>query len=265
MKSKIRNFIKNLVLTNDEITTLNNEIIKEKVFLQNKINVKDTSKERFNQILNFALDLEKENTRGLVDLMRILLRPLQSELLISSIEAEEHKSNNELLSHNFFMPNCQFLDLQSTWEKPKLKNEDFLIHLNRDPILPWPWYRSRYVSAISNIGANKINKPIWQDYGGKWEQDKVNHRISLWQPWGLAFVDGGNHSISVGIINGEGTLEPTDVYDMSFLLEKVKCDGENYILIESNQILDSVNSVRRAAVFEIGRILHRNNIIPMHV
>jgi hypothetical protein len=187
-------------------------------------------------------------------------------LLISSVEAEEHKSHKGVSSHNFFMPNCQNFELQSTWNKETLRSEDFLIHLNRDPVLPCPWNRSRYISNISHIGTNKIlNKPVWSNYGGEWKQDTTNHFVSIWLPWGIAFVNGGNHSISVGIINGEGTLVPKDVYDMSFLLEKVKCNGEHYILIENNEVLDTVNDIRIAAVFEIGRILHRNKIIPMHI
>lgn len=266
MKSKIRNFIKSLILTDYEIKSLNKEIIKDEVLLHNEINVKDTSKEKFDQIMNFAVSLEEKNPRGLFDLIRILLRPLQSELLISPIEYEEHNFNKELQSHKFFMPNCQLLELQNTLNKPILKNDNFLIHLNRDPILPGPWNRDRYISSLSNIGTNKIlNKSVWSNYGGEWKQDISNHFVSIWLPWGIAFVNGGNHSISVGIINGEGTLVPKDVYDMSFLLEQVKCDGENYILIENNEVLDTVNDIRIAAVFEIGRILHRNKIIPMHI
>lgn len=266
MKSKIINFIKSLILTDEDITTLNKEIIKEEFSLENEINVKDTSKEKFDQIMDFAISLEEKNPRGLLDLIRILLRPLQSELLISSVEAEEHKSHKGVSSHKFFMPNCKNLNLQYTWDKQKYNNEDFLIHLNRDPILPCPWKRRDYISTISHIGTNKLlNKPLLSNYGGEWKQDTSNHFVSIWLPWGIAFVNGGNHSISVGIINGEGTLMPTDVYDMNFLLEKVRCDGKNYILIETNEVLDSVNDIRIAAVFEIGRILHRNKIIPMHI
>jgi hypothetical protein len=40
----------------------------------------------FQAIMYFAEDMAQQNPRGLIDIVRALLRPLQAELLISAIE-----------------------------------------------------------------------------------------------------------------------------------------------------------------------------------
>jgi hypothetical protein len=82
-------------------------------------------------------------------------------------------------------------------------------------------------------------------------------------PWGIAFVNGGNHSISVGIVGGEGVLQPNEVYDMSKMLDLVQCDGQHYRAVSNGQILDRVHDTRIAAVFEVGRMLRTHRITPM--
>lgn len=82
---------------------------------------------------------------------------------------------------------------------------------------------------------------------------------------GLVFVEGGNHSIATGMIIGEGTLVPQSVYDISSLLDKVKCDGVNYISLETNEILAPVTDVRIGSIFEIGKLIKKHNILPMHI
>ncbi len=220
--------------------------------------LKKNSKEKniFNNIMNFAFELETHNPNALIDLVRILLRPMQTNLLISAIECNEHESKKAIDSYSFFMPNSS-LEMRFESAGYELNNSDFLVDLIKDPILPCPWSRDRYISSLSNIGKNK--------FLGKWEQDHLNHYVSIWQPWGIAFVVGGNHSIATGIIGGEGKIKPTSVIDMSHLIEEVRCDGENYISIKDQKILDTVNDIRIGAVFEIGRILHKKQIMPMHV
>ncbi|ENZ0047743.1 DUF6710 family protein [Escherichia coli] len=42
--------------------------------------------------------------------------------------------------------------------------------------------------------------------GKPWKQDKNNHYVDLWLPWRIGFMRRGNHSITAGILAGEGAL-----------------------------------------------------------
>ena len=63
----------------------------------------------------------------------------------------------------------------------------------------------------------------------------------------------GNHSITAGILAGEGSLIPEHVYDMSWMFELVRTDGNNWFV--EGPKAEAVKSGRSAAVFEIGRLL----------
>lgn len=75
----------------------------------------------------------------------------------------------------------------------------------------------------------------------------------MWLPWRIGFVRGGNHSITAGILAGEGTLIPAQVWDMSFLFERIKTDGIHWYV--DGKKTETVKSWRTAAVFEIGRLI----------
>ena len=55
------------------------------------------------------------------------------------------------------------------------------------------------------------------------------------------------------ILAGEGSLIPEHVYDMSWMFELVRTDGNNWFV--EGQKAEAVKSGRSAAVFEIGRLL----------
>nr|WP_308859628.1 DUF6710 family protein [Klebsiella quasipneumoniae]WBR61639.1 hypothetical protein CCDJINMC_00123 [Klebsiella pneumoniae] len=88
--------------------------------------------------------------------------------------------------------------------------------------------------------------------GNPWVQD-INHRVTLWLPWRIGFVRGGNHSIASGVLAGEGEVIPDTVYDMRYLLDIVSTDG--YYWYMSGKICERVSDYRTAAFFEIGRLL----------
>lgn len=124
--------------------------------------------------------------------------------------------------------------------------DGFKVRLASDIILPCPWHRERAKWALVNIGTGKRFGP--------WKED-ANHVVTLWMPWRIAFVIGGNHSIVAGIITGEGEITPSYVYDLSSVLDRVDCDGRYYRWRETGKLITKVTEARIAAVFEIGRIL----------
>lgn len=125
------------------------------------------------------------------------------------------------------------------------------INLASDLILPWPWNVSRFLGAMARIGKYNLL--------GEWREDN-NHRIEVWLPIGVCFVKGGNHSITAGILKGEGIITNYSTIDLSPIYSLVYTDGVYYYKKIDNSIIGKVQNVEFAAIFEIGRILKELNI-----
>ena len=120
-----------------------------------------------------------------------------------------------------------------------------------------PWNRQRIANALAGIGAGKNR--------GEWTRDFSNHHLTLWLPWGIAFVSGGNHSLTAGIVGGEGELIPDRVYDMSALLRMIRCDGHHFRDVKTGRVVAHVQDPRVGAVFEIGRLMQAHCLVPYRV
>lgn len=141
-------------------------------------------------------------------------------------------------------------------DQSEIKNKSIGIKLGYDPILTHPWNTDRLARALSSIG---VNKP-W----GAWKQDDHNHRAYLVLPFGVTFVEGGNHSITAGILNNDGILVPKNIFDFSRIFSHIRCDGINYIKIIDGRLEDiytPVTNFSLSAVFEIGRLIYEKKKI----
>ncbi|MCL2307222.1 MAG: hypothetical protein FWC38_03125 [Proteobacteria bacterium] len=203
-----------------------------------------TNEEVFQNTLEIANDIAKVNKSALKSLVRALLRPIQSERFISVVENPEHKALPQIVTGNFFFDGfSETIKVSHYLLKPTPERK---ILLNRDIILPTPWQKSRFCDALSMIGKDKEK--------GAWTQDD-NHSVEIWFPWHISFVKGGNHSITAGILAGEGEIVASDVYDFSPIFEHIKCDGKYYKSTDNGQILGEVKNIRIATAFEIGRLM----------
>lgn len=244
---------------------------------QGKANINDmlqasklSNEEKFDNILNFANEILDRNkvVKGsehpIFDFIRILGRGLQSDymkyVLYYDCEGGNHNVPNLGWSTIGFNMRSNFIDGSSDiinfYDIKKEVKNDKELNLSKDLILPWPWNRDRLIGVISNIGKDRS----W----GIWEQDYKNHYVEVWLPIGIAWVNGGNHSITMGIIQG-GQLKPENYYDISGIYEYVRCDGKNFIRIKTNSIISEeilcpVKNVDLAAIFEIGRLLVQRGI-----
>ena len=204
---------------------------------------KSVENNSFVQIMSMANMIEDSNPEGLLLLVRALLRPLQSEHMVAIAERSDHEAPPSLGGQSFFFDlntvstNLEFYQRH----KPVVR-----VDLSKDIVLPTPWKRRGYENTLANIGSGKVM--------GDWRQDS-NHCVAVWWPWRIAFVNGGNHSITAGILSGEGVLTATDVYDLTPIFDRVNCDGRVYREFGTGRILGLVNDTRRAAVFEIGRLM----------
>lgn len=200
--------------------------------------------EQFNKTMEIAHEIALTNPDALRDLVRALLRPLQSERILAVAECGDHQAPSEIDGYSFF-----FFDMQLfSGSEHLLRNAPkYVLNLSCDPIFPTPWKRNGFVNALANIGIGKVR--------GAWVQDS-NHVVSLWLPWGIGFVCGGNHSISSGILSGENIpIVTKEVFDFSPVLDLVECDGATYRNKQTGEVLAEVTDHRRAAVFEIGRLM----------
>ncbi len=209
----------------------------------------------FRTLMFTANQIAKQNPAALSSLICAILRPEQSELLLGAGERGQDACE-KVDGYSFFFESLW--DVYETTELRPIKREPshHRILLARDLVLPCPWNSGRYIDALSNIGEGKIDQDgaDLKNYGGRWRQDD-NHAVELWLPWRIGFVTGGNHSIAAGILAGEGSLIPHRVYDFDFIFDCVTCDGREYRFGGSREKMVPVKDVRRAAVFEIGRLI----------
>lgn len=206
---------------------------------------------RFRHILETAKEIAEINPRGLIDLLRAILRPMQSEYLLAVAELGQD-AVTDIDADVFFGQAAAGRMVRGV----ELDPNHFRLQLARDIVLPWAWNQQRYVNALATIGASKGNPEDENvPHQGAWRMDAFNHVVTLWLPWGIGFVGGGNHSITAGILAAEGELIPTEVYDMGHLLDEVHCDGRHYIETATGRLVDKVTCHRRAAAFELGRLM----------
>lgn len=209
-------------------------------------NSKQKPKTAFSNSMEIAHSIARQNPAALVDLIRVLMRPRQSTLLVDVVHKAPHKCCKQVVRQEFF---CEGVAAQrfSDFDLPKLINDDYELYLNRDVLLPCPWERGRFARALSIIGSGKKL--------GTWRHDPDNHYVSLWLPWRIGFIEGGNHSITAGIVAGEGCITPEEVTDFSHIFDEIVCDGEFYRDARTGQKLAEVKNADIAAVFEIGRLI----------
>jgi hypothetical protein len=63
-----------------------------------------------------------------------------------------------------------------------------------------------------------------------------------------------------GIVQGQGSIETNCAYDLSSLFKHVWCDGVAFLRSSDNQIIQQVNELEFAAIFEVGRVMHERGI-----
>lgn len=196
---------------------------------------------RFDHIMGMANSIAQKSPLGLRELVRALLLPLQAEHMVAVAEREQHAAPAEIRYWDFFFR----IENLPDYYLRNMPRE--VLTLGRDVLLPTVWKRSSYFNALASIGTGKSLGP--------WSQDEDNHTISLLLPWRIGFVSGGNHSITAGILMSEGEVVATEVFDMTPLLQRVRCDGKTFREIGTDRVLGIVTDPRRAAVFEIGRMM----------
>lgn len=68
-------------------------------------------------------------------------------------------------------------------------------------------------------------------------------------------MNGGNHSITAGIVYGTGSVQPEVCFDISAVYRHVRCDGLTYSRLHDRTVIAPVADIELAAIFEIGRLM----------
>lgn len=236
-----------------------------------KIEIENTQREQFQNILNTAQDIINKTTtyEGTHPIYLLVKQLVNKELYdnifqsVSTIDSENVKAFTkfDLLPNDMFDENTNsrkgylykieddYISYDEFIEQCRIENKSITIKLGYDPVLTRPWNENRLTDALCNIGKGKPH--------GDWKQDYHNHHSELWLPFGITFVSSGNHSITAGILNNEGEIEVTSIYNMSNVFSYIYCDGVNYFRKEDNSLLAPVSNFLLATIFEIGRLINK--------
>lgn len=210
--------------------------------------------------LPFLLDRAKQfavngNTHALEDMQRLIMRPIQSLHMVDAYLKERHKAVSGFLEWSDFgigyIPSLAktFIELAhcNRFEKNCLP----IAKLGRDIVLPTCWSHTSMMK-LGSIGEGRNRKD------SSWTQD-INHKLHYWYPMNIFWVDGGNHSITQGILIAEGMVTAIEGYDLSELYSYVRFDGEYWVDSVSGESIGTPRYKELGYVYEIGRY-----IIDMH-
>jgi hypothetical protein len=204
---------------------------------------------RFKRIMEFARDLADLDREALPLLIAALGRTVQSQAIIEPILRYPKDTSSSAFSPDMlFFSEFAKLDAQGrTFREIAVEIQQMReLRLDRDVVIPSPWEPRRLQTALSKLRPGGT----W----GPWRED-YNHQIEFWEPIGIGWVHGGNHSISAGILTASGTVKPTFGYDITPVYEHVVCNGRAFRRKHDGAIIAEVSSVEMAAIFEVGRLM----------
>lgn len=211
--------------------------------------------QRYREVMAAADEVARIEPQALPALARMIARPLQATFVGEPLRYRMHDSR---LSNDpdslFFGQGLPITpegrSLADLWRDKvagvdQTENSHALwLTLSRDVVVPGPWNRERLVNCVSTIGRMRRDGP--------WEQDN-NHQVSLMLPFGLGIVNGGNHSIAVGICNGEGAIMCDHLIDFSLAYDHVQYDGSSFMRSSDGKVLNHPKFEEPGMLFEIGR------------
>lgn len=205
--------------------------------------------EEFQSILQIARTLARQDPKALPQLARMIGRSSQARVMTRVLRQPKQS-----------IEDCDGDSMLFDTQVPLTKDGRCLDDLRRevpsprhlfpgvDLLLPWPWSRGRAIKSLKNLRPGGA----W----GSWRQD-ANHWVELWLPLGIGWVQGGNHSITAGIVQAKGRIKPRTTYDVSEVYKHVVCDGLHFKRTYDNSIIGPVVDLEIAAVFEIGRLISK--------
>ncbi len=204
---------------------------------------------------------ERENVAGLRDLIKIVLRPVQSLHMRDAYLKEPHKAVGSLfwsesLGLERVIPGINKRLIDFVWSNECLVEDKSLypsLNLASSVTLPTSWSPASIVANLGRIGEGLPGGPF---------QQSSNHSVMLSYPLDIGWVANGNHSLIQAILRGQGHVIPTEVHDLSLLIELVKFDGREWRSILTEDVLGVPAYPEFGWVWEIGRLISSIEVSP---
>lgn len=116
--------------------------------------------------------------------------------------------------------------------------------------------RSRRESAPCRTDVDYLLFPLHRPIG----PDGKNLRGLCPETVGIVWVSNGNHSITAGIIRGEGKLRVGTIRDIRPVYQHVRYDGEHFHRSHDGSVIEPVRDPEFAAIFEVGRFMLKHSV-----
>ncbi|MBH3372270.1 hypothetical protein FYM84_11155 [Pseudomonas sp. CAH-1] len=207
----------------------------------------------FENLMGWANSLAADNNRrGLEDLIKIVLRPVQAIQIRDALLRPRHCGPQALHWMSSFGKLWEGDAGEGTWAAFMLKHcrravePNTSVRLASDMVIPTLWSESSILNSLGMIGKGRELGEFVQE---------TNHSLTLMQPLNIGWVNGGNHSIAQGILSGEGELIPDDVYDVTEIIKGVSFDGEFWFCRRTGEKLGSPIYAEFGWAWEIARFL----------
>lgn len=209
---------------------------------------------KFDHLMQWTNDIISSNgenifnrNEALLDLIKIIMRPIQDIHIRDAYLKAPHNAIEELLFYSSMLPSPFGRMLDEEDKLPKEENIKHPIILSKDIILPTNWQPRSMICLLGKIGADNR-------HCGDFRQNS-NHATTLLLPMKITFVSCGNHSISQGIITGNGSIIPDNVIKLNKLFEKLSFDGENWIFMETGEPMEPPRYPEFGWIWEIARYI----------
>ena len=220
---------------------------------------KNTGIDAFDNVMRRANEVHAmNNVEGLFDLIKIIMMPIQAKHISDAYFQDDHGGLDSIecyqdLGLKFTSePKIEGELAYSLYEECQVDTDKFTksISLASDTLLPTSWHPFSIVNMLGKIGAKEKYKC------GEFKQS-TNHMVLYTYPLDVVWVHGGNHSITQGILRGEGVLKPEEIMDLSALIEIVRFDGQFWRAINSENIIGRPRYQEFGEAWEIGRLINR--------
>ncbi|MYL35422.1 hypothetical protein GLW08_21305 [Pontibacillus yanchengensis] len=226
---------------------------------------REEERREFNNLLSIAKKiLASDSPNKIYEYIYTLGKAKQHQLIVNCFRkhmiSKEEVWNEEnlfflrkkrsLLFRRFDVSGNNLLNLTSVREdiriaEKRLNPKDTLI-------FPLTWNGKRMLDNLLKIG-KRVDHP--------WSFDKLNHNILYIKPINIGVVENGNHSMAVNIINNESSdVRVDEILDLSIIYEDIYTDGIHFRKKETDTIIDEVDNLEMAAIFEIGRLIQENGL-----
>ncbi|PIT52604.1 hypothetical protein BHC44_07290 [Snodgrassella alvi] len=213
------------------------------------------NEQSFIHVMEWANKIANRNTHALSrkkealhDLIKIIMKPIQAEHIRNAYLSSPHNAITEIkfpMDFFGFYPTDQEITIKY------LSHEDspvkYSLKLSSDIVLPTCWHPSSLIYNLGSIGHQA--RP-----SGEFTQN-CNHRVTLILPMMIGIVTGGNHSITQGILTGNGEITPSGLVDLSDELNKIYFNGKHWISSTTNQIIGSPRYPELGWIWEIAKLL----------